>query len=661
MKQKNIKKCGICLSTVIVIVSLAYAIDIQPLVIGRPNWYFSTSELNNFDSYEELAEFLGENFYNYSNEYDYYLTDQSNGRATISMEKSGSSGNLVIPSFYDTDIDYSGTNIQVDGVDEPDIVKTDGSYLYIYANSKIYIIRAYPSDDVKIISKINLDDVNVFNFFLNKDYLIIFANSFRYFENFDYKEDYYGYWDGLSTTIIKIYDISNRKNPTLEKNIEADGNYFDARMIGNYVYVISTQYSGVIYGVIDGNVSLNIPEIKIDNSINKIPPSSIYYVNSSDIADTFTNIISIDILTGNVNQRSYVLGGSQNIYVSKNNIYLTNQEYNYCEISPITGLSLWNEYLSRTVINKISIKNGDISHVAQASVPGSVLNQFSMDEHNGYFRIATTIGYVWNIEQKSTNNIYILDENLNRVSEIEGIAPGETIYSARFMGDRAYLVTFKNIDPFFTIDLSDPNNPKILGKLKIPGYSDYLHPYDENHIIGIGKDTVEPQEDLSWTENFAWYQGIKIALFDVTDFENPKEVSKVIIGDRGSDSPVLSDHKAFLFDREKELLVIPVKVCEISDEIKEDYNGYTGSIYGDFKFQGAYIYKLSIENGFELRGKISHIDYEADDYDNYYRWLHPSYITRSMYIEDVLYTISNSMIKLNSLGDLSELNKVLLE
>ena len=118
-----------------------------------------------------------------------------------------------------------------------------------------------------------------------------------------------------------------------------------------------------------------------------------------------------------------------------------------------------------------------------------------MDEHNGFFRIATTIGQVWNGD--SSNNIYILDENLERVSEIEDIAPGEKIYSARFMGGKAYLVTFKKIDPFFTLDLSDPYYPKILGKLKIPGYSDYLHPFDENHIIGIGKDTVEPKESES--------------------------------------------------------------------------------------------------------------------------------------------------------------------
>ena len=228
------------------------------------------------------------------------------------------------------------------------------------------------------------------------------------------------------------------------------------------------------------------------------------------------------------------------------------------------------------------------------------------------------------------------------------------------MGNRAYLVTFKKIDPFFTIDLSDPNNPKILGELKIPGYSDYLHPYDENHVIGIGKDTVEPQEEYRWTSNFAWYQGLKIALFDVSDFDNPKVKSQVIIGDRGTDSPVLRDHKAFLFDREKGLFVIPVKLHEIADEIKEQNDGYAGSTYGKFTFQGAYVYKLSLDDGFEYRDRITHMDDDGIPDDDYWYWGYSSssYISRSLYIEDVLYTISDKMVKMNSLDDLSEINSI---
>jgi len=653
MSRKNLKKSGICLAGIIVIVSLAYAIDIQPLVIGRPNWYNNKSELTTFGSYEELGEFLEKNYYNFSKGYYWYYPAEDS--LSFSMSKSGSfRNNIVVPKAI-SDLDYSKTNIQVEGVDEPDVVKTDGEFLYVLENSKIYIIKAYPSEDAKILSKINLNDFCISNFFINENRLIVFVSSTRFPIGFEKNDDNY-YWNGISTTIIKIFDISDKENPEIENDIEIDGYYFDARMIGNYVYIIATEYYGDVYCVLEGNVTVNIPEVKIDGCTEKIPADCIYYVNSSEEVNTFTNVISINIFSGEANQKSYLLGGSQNMYVSLNNIYLTNIEYKYIESSSIFGRS-YQTYLTKTVINKISINNGEISHTAQGSVPGTILNQFSMDENNGFFRVATTLGEVWNAEQKSTNNIYILNENLEQVSELEGIAPGEKIYSARFMGSRAYLVTFKKIDPFFTIDLSDPYNPQTIGELKIPGYSDYLHPYDENHIIGLGRDTVEPQEEYSWTKNFAWYQGIKIALFDVSDFENPKVVSQVIIGDRGTDSSALQDHKAFLFDKEKQLLVIPVRVFEISDEIKEQNNGYTGSIYGDFKFQGAYVYKLSLEDGFELKGRITHLTDESDDDENYwYRWSSPSYITRSLYIDDVLYTISDSMIKMNSLVDLIEIN-----
>ena len=337
--------------------------------------------------------------------------------------------------------------------------------------------------------------------------------------------------------------------------------------------------------------------------------------------------------------------------MSKNNIYLTYTDYEYAGSKTFNYFS--SDVKENTIIHKISIKNGKIEYIGKAEVPGRILNQFSMDEHKGYFRIATTIGNVWDTEEKSSNNVYILDENLEKVSEIENIAPGEKIYSARFMGDRAYLVTFKKIDPFFTIDLSDPENPEILGKLKIPGYSDYLHPYDENHIIGIGKDTVEAlgSEKESRGIDFAWYQGIKIALFDVSDFENPKVISKVIIGDRGTSSPALHNHKAFLFDKEKQLLVIPVRVCEIDDEIKGQNDGYTGNTYGDFTFQGAYVYKLNLD-GFEYLGRITHMeeeDFKKSGY--YYGYTGSNEVERSLFIDDMLYTISDSMVKINDLED----------
>jgi len=398
----------------------------------------------------------------------------------------------------------------------------------------------------------------------------------------------------------------------------------------------------------------NIPKIIVDKKTKDIEPSEIYYVDIPEPVETMTHIVSIDLDTKKVNYKSFLLGYSQAIYVSKNNIYITSIHYQQ------NAVSIINSPQETTIIHKISIDNGEISYIAQGEVKGYILNQFSMDEYNGFFRIATTSGNVW--DGSSKNNVYILDDKLKQVASIDDIAPGEKIYSARFLGDKAYLVTFKKVDPFFTIDISDPYNPKILGKLKIPGFSDYLHPYDDDHIIGIGKETVEAlgEEKEDRGIDFAWYQGLKIALFDVSDFEHPEELDKVIIGDRGTDSPVLYDHKAFLFDYNKKLLVIPVSVYEIDENIKKEHGNYTGSIYGEFTFQGVYVYHLSVEDGFQLLGRITHMDNESYLKTDYYPSPSTS-ITRSLYIDNTLYTISQSMVKLNSLDNLEEIKSISLK
>jgi len=309
--------------------------------------------------------------------------------------------------------------------------------------------------------------------------------------------------------------------------------------------------------------------------------------------------------------------------------------------------STYSNGIQGTKVHRISIDEGEIEYQASGAVPGYVLNQFSMDEFNGYFRIATTEGQVWTTKGTvSQNNVYVLDMELDTIGMLENLAPGETIYSARFMGNRCYLVTFKKIDPLFVIDLSTPANPQVLGQLKITGYSDYLHPYDENHIIGIGKETTE-------AGTFAWYQGVKISLFDVTDVAVPKEIVKYEIGDRGTDSPILNDHKAFLFDRERNLLVIPVTVAEVNPA------QYPGGIpdwaHGEFVWDGAYVFNISLE-GLELKGTITHITNPDTLKTGYYQ--SPYSIQRSLYIDNVLYTISELKIKMNSLTDLSEIGEI---
>jgi uncharacterized secreted protein with C-terminal beta-propeller domain len=719
MKQNNLKISGIMLTGVIVIVSFVYVIDTQPAVIGNPHSEIFTGEsevhtnqLMSFSSYEEFTEFLGNYSYHLNSRYCYF--EKGVSLPNIMMDSAIS----VSAIEYQT-IDFSETNIQVEGVDEPDVVKTDGKYLYIVSGQKVYIIKAWPSVDAIVVSNISVD-FSISNIFINEDRLIIFGTSYEYYYDVIYEEDSENTcipspWYSTSNTYIKIYDIENREKPELKRDIVVGGNFYNARMIDNYIYVITRQYSYHIQPCFEDNETI-IPLISINGEVKKIPLSDILCIDVPNYGYTLTHVVSVNVKNDSeeVVDKIFTLGNSQTMYVSRNNIYITYQisrsdyfikqqiidevvfpilpnsikenikaartfdisDYNRGQIVDWILDSFYlsldvqerNEiqaeieiHMHRTVIHKISVENGKIHYICNGTVSGYILNQFSMDEHNGFLRIASQIQGYWRTDSQKTTNVYILNGNLNLVGKVEGIAPGENLHSARFLGDKAYLVTFKKVDPFFTLDLSDPYYPRILGELKIPGYSDYLHPYDENHIIGIGKETVEPQEEYSWTRDFAWYQGLKIALFDVSDFENPKEVAKIIIGDRGTDSSILWDHKAFLFNREKELLVLPVSLYEIADEIKEQNDGYTGNTYGQFKIQGAFVYKLSLENGFEFRGTITHMDennYPNDDY--YWRWDSSSHVTRSLYIEDVLYTISNNIVKLNSLDDLSEINIIKL-
>lgn len=666
-KKTQVK--GILIVSMLVCTSLIAVFAISPLDKGT-----FTYKLSSFQSYDDLLAFLKKRS-EASTVHGGYPLYAPNVLFAKGAERTDTAtqGGTVVP-------DYSQTNVQVAGVDEPDIVKTDGAYLYLVENGRITIVKAYPVGEAVVLSHISFSNsTSISNIFIYGDRLVVFGTIYTSFGepypllegDVKVPESPSFIWRGSpSTTLIAIYDVADRASPMLTKEIKIDGYYFDARMIDNYVYVLAPEYTNYIYYALDEkNITLNVPRISVDNVSRNISAGDIYYVDVPELSDAMTHVVSIDLETNEVAEKSFLLGSSETMYVSKNAIFLASAHYPYYPMpmrSDQTSTSESNQ--QTTIIHKISINTGNVTYVAQGEVPGRILNQFSMDEYNGYFRIATTVDSIWNSETPSSNNIYVLDATLKQVGKIENIAPGESIYAARFMGDRAFLVTFVQVDPLFAIDLSDPSNPKILGELKIPGYSDYLQPYDENHIIGIGKE-VDPTIDADkvHTPGAIYYTailGLKIALFDVTDIEHPVEEAKVVIGDRGTDSPALYDHKALLFDREKNLLVIPVSVYEVTQEIKDQYvqsNGTT-DLSGTFTFQGAYVYRLSLENGFEFRGRITHQTPEdlQKTQDTWYWGSSNTDITRALYIGDTLYTISGSMIKMNSLVDLNEQNSLSL-
>jgi len=565
-------------------------------------------EISRFSSYQQLVEFVDTN-------------TKDIGRFWLARAEGAA---VPAPAADASAPDYSATNIQVAGVDEADIVKTDGEYIYVVAGNTLAIVRAYPPEDAAVLSEIQLESMAM-GIFINGDRLVVLEGGMPYYYyDAPVKMSVIGpYVPYQPQTAIKVYDVSDRQNPLLAREVSVEGDYVSSRMIGDYVYVVINEPA---YGE-EGEVRL--PVVRVGEDEQETPATEIYYYDTYDYFYQYTTIIAVD--TQNDDQQptaeTTLLGASGTLYVSVSNIYLT---------IPVWGRVTWDA--QTTAIHRIHIDGPEIEYVASGEIPGMVLNQFSMDEYDGYFRVAATTQ-----EQTSRNHLYTLDMDLNIVGRLEDLAPGEIIYSARFMGERGYMVTFRTVDPLFVIDLKDPRNPQVLGELKVTGYSGYLHPYDENHLIGIGKETTEEGE-------FAWYQGVKISLFDVSDVKNPQEIDKYEIGHRGTDSPVLWDHKAFLFDRSRNLLVMPICLAEIDEA---DYpDGVPPWAYGNPVWQGAYVFHVSPQAGLGLEGTVTHFDAPPDEEQYYYYCYSPFTVERSLHIGDVLYTISGAKIKMNDLETL---------
>ncbi len=542
---------------------------------------------------------------------------------------------------------HSETNAQVAGVDELDTVKSDGTYLYTVRNNTVAIVLAYPVVDAKQVARISVNG-SIQGIFIDGTRLVVISQHFQYYPVPYYTTGGPAVAGGVSTIAVPgysydqtssmwIFDVSNHSNPVLTTTVIANGTLTGARLIGNYVYMISTQPIECL-----GPVPL--PENIVNGNTLTMLPSQIYHSDIADYAQSFTTVIGADISQPNPapTAKTFLIGTSSNIYVSLNQIYLT---------QPI-----WSQ-TEQTTIHRISIDGSSINYEATGTVPGHVLNQFSMDEYDGYFRIATSeYGYARILALQTTTtttstvsqqqtDLYVLDRSLQTVGSLEGLSPGEAFYAARFMGDRAYLVTYQRMDPLFVIGLQDPFRPKVIGQLNITGVSDYLQPYDETHLIGLGKSST----NVTW-ENAALFQGLKFSFFDVSDPNHPIDTSNFLAGDRGSDSPALTDHRAVLFDQSPNLLVVPVEIAQAQQ------NSTYPWAYNPPVWQGAYVFNVTAQNGLVFRGGITHLP--NGELPSYYN--SNLFVKRSLYIGAVLYTVSNSMVKMNSLVDLSEIGSISL-
>jgi uncharacterized secreted protein with C-terminal beta-propeller domain len=625
--QKEIKKRVqlygvIAILLALLLGTLCYNLGFYPTEFPPPT-QSPSAFLSAFTSNEELRNYLTVNSITQGPFVFVGPLDISVGPVQSFLQSSQGVFSFSAPGLSPTptsalEFEYSITNIQVGGVDEVDVVKTDGEYIYMMSDTKVLILKAYPAGEAQIVSQVVFNGTSLAGIFVSQDGNRLAVLGCKYKFPQTYSQSYI-----IDVkTFLDVYDISNKSKPALYTNFTMTGSYFNSRMIGDYVYFVVSQPAYVIYDTVI------LPKIYTNDGMKEIGASDVLYSNVSDSYFLYTTVVALNMqnATEEPTQKTLLLGGASSMYVSLNNIYIT-----------------FPESSGKTTIYRILIENSTINPEAKGEVPGRELNQFSMDEYNDHFRIATSTWIDW-IKQ---NNLYVLNMNLSVIGKLENLAVGENLHSARFIGDRCYLVTFQKTDPLFVIDLSDPTTPAVLGQLKIPGYSDYLHPYDENHLIGVGKETVEADEG-----DFAWYQGVKISIFDVSDVSNPIQIANYTIGDRGTDSPILTDHKAFLFDKSKNLLVIPVLVAEINETQYPE--GVPPYAYGTPIWQGAYVFNITLTEGLVLKGKITHGEDGAGVSESSY------WVKRALYIENVLYTVSDKKIKINNLEDLTEIKEIQL-
>ncbi|PKK86186.1 MAG: hypothetical protein CVT48_02290 [Thermoplasmata archaeon HGW-Thermoplasmata-1] len=644
MSGKNVIKPSACIMIAVLFAATAFSGCIGGGRGIAGSGY--TGEIKTFSSYEELKEFVAKG-----------VQKAGSGSYGIAKGIGAPSGEDMAetsapPQAPGTEAasdnggspDYTGTNVQVEGVDEADSIKTDGNYIYKVMNKwacyndrseviqeeihKVSLVRAN-GGEMDLASEITVSN-DISGIFVNGNSLVVIENDWGYY----YWGIDYGYEEGAAVEgektdggsggesppgsggddgdseetpkavapengngggycgpkmTVSIYDISDRTAPAKLYEYTVSASYANSRMIGDWVYIMSSQW---VYTYSE-NSSVPMPIISENGVERTVDASEVQYVDCPQPSYSYTIISAINVKTQDAGENVFMLGSSSTIYVSRSNIYIT------------TSNNWWywiwvddkNVDVDRqeTSIHKLSIDAKKITLAATGKVTGHVLNQFSMDEHEGYFRVATTTEREWwrgGEGNDTQNNVYVLDSKMKTVGKLEGLAKGERIYSARFMGDKAYIVTFRQVDPLFVIDLSSPTAPAVLGWLKIPGFSEYLHPYDDSHLIGVGRNATEE----------GWTNGVKISLFDLTDFSNPKEMSNYVI--EGAWSEAGGDHHAFFFDRTRDLMVVPVEIYQWGGMWREGGNEKSND--EPERFSGAYVFNVTLAGGIKLAGKIEH-------------------------------------------------------
>ena len=483
----------------------------------QPEEVTASGEFKQADSEEELYKTLQElekQTGSYARGGDIMLLEESAEIATMDAGAADTAANQKVTG----EADYSQTNVREAGVDEGDVVKTDGSYLYILKSSGSVRIVDIRETKMKEVAEIQPEKLNesIEDLYLDGDRLMLvttgYESSMEEAESDMYTVNRYQY------TALTVYDITEREHPEMTGRITQEGDYLQSRKNGDYVYLL-TQYSPSLGDSFeDSSVMPLVNEQKLAISDVYLPDQtsqSDYLVASGINIQDPENVIS----------SKAIVSGAADFYMSSDNLFICNNN--------------WNDGKSSTEILRFACEDGEITAGAMCELPGFLNDTFSLDEYQGYLRVLLTED-----SNGESNSLYILDADMQVTGAIRDLADGETIRSARFMGTMAYFVTFRQTDPLFCADLSDPDNPQILSELKLTGFSSYLHPYGDHLLLGVGYEAEE--ETGSQT-------GVKLSMFDISDPSQVEELDKYVIKG-ASYLPSDYNYKAILADGEKNLI-----------------------------------------------------------------------------------------------------------
>ncbi len=515
----------------------------------------SASELRPFSSEAEMFSFL-------NSHRSGSIFDGLFGHDTAAMESASG--------------DRSGTNVQVAGVDEGDMVKTDGRYIYISDGLSVHVVRAAPDalQNVSIIEAV--DGWHISALYLEGDTLIVVRYHSLFYAM---GAAYSAMLPSEESTALFAYNVSDPSRPVLEHQAGASGWCAGSRMVDGTVYA-------VVQKSIWANGGISLPAVTDGGDSTMIDATEIMHDPSVKEASSFISLLAFDAASGESSCLTVAAPVSSVMYMSPSSLYLTMPDFSRTDVQG-----------AGTTIYRLDVDGPSVTLAAKGSVDGYVMSQFSMDEDGGHLRVASSSGW-----SAPSTAVTVLDAGLSEVGKLTGIAPGETLYSCRFINDRLYLVTAIQVDPLFVIDLSDPTAPALRGELKVPGISTYLQ-MTEHGLLGIGAENGT----------------LKVSLFGVAD-DVPTEIDTYrFVGYAYSEGQW--DHHAVLWDDRYDMLPLPV----------QQWSGSLAPMSS--------LAVLSVgEDGIRFMGGIEH----------------PDTVQRALYIGGDLYSISTTMVKVSSLPDLSE-------